>query len=99
MLANRDSKGRRILLLYSGGKWDPKEVNTDQILRLFYLIHQCAMLEPATQICGVVVIIDFLDLTLKQVAAFSPTFAYKLLTFCQVKHYNVAMTITTMMMI
>ena len=50
VLKGRDHKGRRVLVVNSGKTWDPAKVSADQILRLFYLIHDAAMLEPETQV-------------------------------------------------
>ena len=50
VLKGRDHKGRRILVVNCGKTWDPSAVTADQILRLFYLIHQLAMREPLTQV-------------------------------------------------
>lgn len=49
------------------GKWDPKKVTSEQKFRMLYLIHLAAMLEPETQIRGIVVIMDFEGLGMKQV--------------------------------
>lgn len=83
VLKTRDHKGRRVLLVNNGKTWDPSRVSADQILRLFYLIHELAMLEPETQICGTVVVMDFDGLAMKQVMGFTPSFSMKLLTFIQ----------------
>lgn len=83
VLANRDQKGRRVLLVNCGALWDPKQVSSEQLFRLFYLIHLIAQLEPATQINGAVVVMDFDGLSLKQVRALSPSFSKLLLTFIQ----------------
>ncbi|KAK7788490.1 hypothetical protein R5R35_011932 [Gryllus longicercus] len=83
VMAGRDQKGRRVLFVNVGGTWDTKSVTSDQIFRLFYLIHQGAMQEPETQVAGVVVVMDFLDLSMKQVTAFTPAFSMRLLTFIQ----------------
>jgi len=83
VLVDRDQHGRRIMLHRAGKAWDPKKVTPDQIFQLFYLIHQAAMLEPATQVNGVVVIMDFDGLGLSQVKALSPAFSARLLTFIQ----------------
>lgn len=83
VLANRDQKGRRVLLVNCGALWDPKQVSSEQLFRMFYLIHLIAQLEPATQINGAVVIMDFDGLSLKQVKALSPSFSKLLLTFIQ----------------
>lgn len=53
------------------------------MFRLFYLIHELAVLEPESQIRGVVVIMDYKDLGMKQVRALSPSFSLLLLSFIQ----------------
>lgn len=58
-------------------------MSADQLFRLFYLIHEAAVLEPETQIKGVVVIMDYNGLGMKQVKALSPSFSMKLLSFIQ----------------
>jgi len=83
VLVNRDQKGRRILVTYSGEVWDPSRVTADQIFRIFYLVHLAALQEPQSQICGVVVIMDFKGLGMKQVKGLSPSFSLRLLTFIQ----------------
>lgn len=67
ILPNRDQKGRRVMVVNSGQLWDPKIVTEEQMFQLFYIIHLIAQLEPVTQIAGVVVIMDFDGLGLKQV--------------------------------
>lgn len=67
ILPNRDQKGRRVMIVNSGQLWDPKLVSEDQMFQLFYIVHLLAQLEPITQIAGVVVIMDFEGLGLKQV--------------------------------
>ncbi|XP_076242878.1 retinaldehyde-binding protein 1 [Calliopsis andreniformis] len=83
VLKGRDHKGRRVLIVNSGKTWDPSKVSADQILRLFYLVHDVAMLEPETQIFGTVVIMDFNGLSMKQVMGLTPSFSMKLLNFIQ----------------
>uniref|UniRef100_A0A182U479 CRAL-TRIO domain-containing protein n=1 Tax=Anopheles melas TaxID=34690 RepID=A0A182U479_9DIPT len=83
VLTNRDQKGRRVLLVNCGAAWDPKAVSSEQLFRVFFLIHLVAQLEPATQINGVVVVLDFDGLSLKQVKALSPSFSKRLITFIQ----------------
>lgn len=88
VLANRDHKGRRILINKAGKAWDPKKATPDQVFQMFYLIHQGALLEPATQVNGVVVILDFDGLGMAQVLALSPSFSLRLLNFIQVPIIN-----------
>jgi len=83
VLVDRDQKGRRILVTYSGEVWDPSKVTSDQIFRIFYLIHLAALQEPQSQICGAVVIMDFEGLGMKQVKGLTPAFSLRLLTFIQ----------------
>jgi len=83
VLKERDHLGRRVLLVNIGKSWDTSAVTSDQLFRIFYLIHEAAMLEPETQVRGVVVIMDFNGLSMSQVKALTPAFSYKLLTFIQ----------------
>uniref|UniRef100_A0A1Y9IV35 CRAL-TRIO domain-containing protein n=1 Tax=Anopheles minimus TaxID=112268 RepID=A0A1Y9IV35_9DIPT len=83
VLTNRDRKGRRILIVSCGAVWDPKAVTADKLFRMFYLVHLVAQLEPETQINGVVIVMDFEGLSLKQVRGLSPSFSKLLLTFLQ----------------
>lgn len=50
VLKGRDHKGRRVLVVNAGKTWDPSKVSADQLFRVFYLIHEAAMLEPETQV-------------------------------------------------
>lgn len=83
VLTNRDQDGRRVLIVNCGQIWDPKRVSSDQLFRIFYLIHVAAQVEPTTQVRGVVVIMDFDGLGMKQIKALSPSFSKRLLTFIQ----------------
>lgn len=60
-------------------------ITSDNLFRLFYLIHLAAILEPETQVRGVVVVLDFENLGMRQIAALNPSFSMKLLTFIQVR--------------
>lgn len=83
VLKDRDHLGRRVLIVNVGKTWDTNAVDSDQLFKIFYLIHEAAMLEPETQVRGVVVIMDFNGMGMSQVKALSPAFSYKLLTFIQ----------------
>ncbi|CAH1105861.1 unnamed protein product [Psylliodes chrysocephalus] len=83
VMTNLDHKGRRVLIVNSGETWDPSKVTSDQMFRLFYIIHMLAVLEPSTQINGVVVIMDYNNMGLKQVRGLGPSFAMLLLSFIQ----------------
>lgn len=83
VLTNCDQDGRRVLVVHCGSQWDTKKVNSDQLFRLFYLIHIAAQVEPQSQVRGVVVIMDFNGMGLKQVSALTPAFSKRLLTFIQ----------------
>ncbi|KAK0162925.1 hypothetical protein PV327_006653 [Microctonus hyperodae] len=49
VLKDRDHKRRRILIVNAGKIWDPSKVSADQMFRLFYLVHEAALLEEETQ--------------------------------------------------
>ncbi|KAK9511081.1 hypothetical protein O3M35_005714 [Rhynocoris fuscipes] len=83
VLVDRDQKGRRVLVANEGSLWNTKEVSGDQMFKLFYLVHILATLEPETQVRGVVVILDFEGLSMKQVAQLTPSFSMRLLSFIQ----------------
>ena len=50
VLKNRDHKKRRVLIVNAGKSWDPSKVSADQMFRIFYLIHEAAVIEPVTQV-------------------------------------------------
>lgn len=83
VLTNFDQDGRRILVVHCGKVWDPKKVTSEQIFRLFYLIHVAALVEPNSQVRGVIVIMDFDGLGMSQVRALTPSWSKRLLTFIQ----------------
>lgn len=83
VMTSKDDKGRRVLFVNCGGDWNTKEVTADQLFRIFYLIHEAAILEPETQVRGCVVIMDFNGMGMKQVTAMSPSFSMRLLSFIQ----------------
>lgn len=83
ILKDRDQLGRRILVINAGKSWDTSKVTNDQLLRCLYLIHLCALLEPETQVRGVVVMMNLRDMGMKQVSAFSPSFAVRMMGFIQ----------------
>lgn len=83
ILTTRDQKGRRVLIVNCGDQWDPKQVSSDQLFRMFYLVQIVAQLEAVTQIMGVVVIMDFSGLSMKQIRGLTPQFSLRLLSFIQ----------------
>lgn len=83
ILKDRDQLGRRICLINAGKTWDTSRVTNDQLLRCLYLIQLGAMLEPETQVRGIVVIMDLKDMGMKQVTALTPAFALRLIGFIQ----------------
>lgn len=83
VLVDRDQDGRRILVVQVGKNWDTSKVTNVHVFQLFYLIHLAALVEPATQVNGVVVIMDFEGLGLKQIKELTPSFSLRLLSFIQ----------------
>ncbi|XP_017857918.1 PREDICTED: alpha-tocopherol transfer protein-like [Drosophila arizonae] len=83
VLKNCDQKGRRVLIVNCGKLWDPNLIPSDEMFRMLYVVHIAAQLEEETQVRGVVCIMDFDGLAMKQVKALSPSFSKRLLTFIQ----------------
>uniref|UniRef100_A0A1L8EG29 Putative phosphatidylinositol transfer protein sec14 n=1 Tax=Haematobia irritans TaxID=7368 RepID=A0A1L8EG29_HAEIR len=83
VLKNVDQLGRRVLIVNCGEMWDTSFVPADDVFRMLYLVHIAAQLEIETQVRGVVCIMDFEGLSMKQIKALSPTFSKRLLTFIQ----------------
>ncbi|XP_014292857.1 clavesin-1 [Halyomorpha halys] len=83
IMANRDQNGRRIIILNLGGAWNTIEVNGDQIFMLLYLAHIGIMLEPETQIRGVVVLFDFENFGESQKTKLTESFAKRIMKFIQ----------------
>lgn len=83
VLTNLDQEGRRVLIVHCGKIWDPKKVTSEQLFRVFYLIHIAALVEESTQVRGVVVIMDFDGLGMAQVKSLTPSWSKRLLTFIQ----------------
>lgn len=83
VLTNLDQDDRRVLVVHCGKIWDTKQVTSEQLFRVFYLIHIAALVEESTQVRGVVVIMDFDGLGMSQVRALTPSWSKRLLTFIQ----------------
>jgi len=83
VLIDKDHLGRRMIVLKQGGNWNPEQIDNDEIFQLLYLMHIIAQLEKSTQINGVVVLMDFEGLSLKQVKAMGTATTKRLLTFIQ----------------
>lgn len=83
VLIDRDQKNRRVVILSMGSAWDPKNLNSEQLFKVLYMIQIASLVEEETQVRGVVIIIDFHGLSTKQVMAMSPSFAMTLLLYIQ----------------
>lgn len=83
ILTNLDQDGRRVMIVHCGKIWDTKKVTSEQMFRLFYMVHVAALVEENTQIRGAVVIMDFDGLGMSQVCALTPSWSKRLLTFIQ----------------
>ncbi|GLG96077.1 retinaldehyde-binding protein 1-like isoform X1 [Gryllus bimaculatus] len=66
ILPRRDQFGRRMLLLQTGRKWDPKKLTMDELLSAVLMFLEIAIVEPSTQVAGVVILWDLEGLSLSQ---------------------------------
>ncbi|CAK9828495.1 Alpha-tocopherol transfer protein-like [Anthophora retusa] len=83
VLPNRDQHGRRILIIELGKKWKHNKCSLDEVFKGCVLYVEAAMLEPATQIAGAVVIFDMDGLSLQQTCQFTPPFAKRIVDWLQ----------------
>lgn len=68
---------------FSTEKWKHKQVTLDEVYKGCVLLLEAAMLEPATQIHGAVVIFDMDGLSLQQTWQFTPPFAKRIVDWLQ----------------
>lgn len=83
ILSNLDQDGRRVMIVHCGKIWDTKKVTSEQMFKLFYMIHMAALIEENTQVRGAVVIMDFDGMGMSQVLALTPSWSKRLLVFIQ----------------
>ncbi|XP_026322396.1 alpha-tocopherol transfer protein-like isoform X2 [Hyposmocoma kahamanoa] len=83
VLPTRDQLGRRVLVLELGKKWKHNKCSLDEVFKGCVLFLEAAMLEPASQICGAVVIFDMDGLSMQQVWQFTPAFAKRIVDWLQ----------------
>lgn len=70
------------------GVHNPEEVNTVDIFKVNMMIMDILLEEDdRSVICGIVLIIDHLNTTLKHMVQYSPSFAKKTITLLQVRIY------------
>lgn len=83
VLPTRDQHGRRMLIIELGKKWKHQKCSLDEVFKGCVLYLEAAILEPSTQIAGVVVVFDMDGLTLQQTWQFTPPFAKKIVDLIQ----------------
>jgi len=83
LLPNRDQHGRRVLIMEAGKKWKPSRVPLIDMFRGIQLTVLGSMVEPTSQICGAIVIIDMEGLPMSHIMQFTPSFASMLLDYVQ----------------
>ncbi|XP_050438044.1 alpha-tocopherol transfer protein isoform X2 [Adelges cooleyi] len=83
VLPKRDQHGRRILVIELGKKWKHKKCTLDEVFKGAVIFLEAALLEPATQVAGALVIFDMDGLTLQQTWQFSPPFAKRIVDWLQ----------------
>jgi hypothetical protein len=86
-LPEPDDHGRRVILMRIGVH-NPDEVKTVDIFKVNMMIMDILLEEDdRSVICGIVLIIDHFNTTLKHMAQYSPSFAKKTITLLQVRIY------------
>ncbi|XP_026487299.1 alpha-tocopherol transfer protein-like [Vanessa tameamea] len=83
ILSPRDQEGRRIMFVESGERWNPRDVPLREVFRGVQLGLEAAMVEPRTQVCGVVVVLDMKGLSFTQIMQFTPSFAKMVVDWIQ----------------
>lgn len=83
VLKNCDQLGRRVMIVSCGAIWDPSYISSDEMFQMLYFVHLAAQLEEESQIRGVVCMMDFDGLSMKQIKSLTPSFSKRLLTFIQ----------------
>lgn len=83
VLPIRDQHGRRVLILKLGKKWKHNQCSLDEVYKGCALFLEAAMLEPISQIVGVVIIFDMDGLSLQQTWQFTPPFAKRIVDLLQ----------------
>ncbi|XP_054284360.1 retinaldehyde-binding protein 1-like [Macrosteles quadrilineatus] len=85
VLPNRDQHGRRILLVETGRRWKYNECSLDDIFKGSVIFLEAALMEPETQISGVVVIFDLDGLDAWQMFHFTinPAFIFRIVDLLQ----------------
>ncbi|KAL0849473.1 hypothetical protein ABMA28_013754 [Loxostege sticticalis] len=82
ILSPRDQHGRRMMLVESA-RWNPRDVSLTEVFRGVQLGLEAAMVEPLTQVNGVVSILDMKGLTFAQIMQFTPSFAKMIVDWIQ----------------
>lgn len=62
------------------GQWDPNEFSIEELVRAGMAITEIGMRQPKLQVLGGTVIVDLEGLSLKHVAALTPTVAYQMVS-------------------
>jgi hypothetical protein len=84
-LPEPDDHGRRVILMRIGVH-NPDEVRTVDIFKVNMMIMDILLEEDdRSVICGIVLIIDHFNTTLKHMVQYSPSFAKKTITLLQVR--------------
>ncbi|CAH2988926.1 unnamed protein product [Chilo suppressalis] len=83
ILPKRDHKNRRVTIANGGSIWDPSKANVDELFKWFYLLHIVLLLEPETQVNGMVSILDYHNMGWSQVTAVTPSSSRRQLSFLQ----------------
>ncbi|CAM1322453.1 TTPAL (predicted) [Pycnogonum litorale] len=81
-LPDRDLHGR-LVFLYRAGMWDPEKCTVDDIFRANIISMEMAIEDDATQINGIVTVLDLQGLRLNQLRHFTPSYMKKVISMIQ----------------
>lgn len=65
-------------------RWNPQDVPLTDVFRGIQMGLESAMVEPETQICGIISIFDMKGLSFKHIMQFTPSYAKMVLEWIQV---------------
>lgn len=82
MLAERDQQGRRVFL-FRAGHWDPSHCTLDEVFRANQMCLESVIREEATQINGIVAVVDMANFGVHQAKYVRPAYTKTVISLIQ----------------